>query len=67
MTSPAPRGSPLAPTLRRKLAAAVQAVSERQVAEKSGCSRQSIARALAGLPVYRGTVSLIERYLEEKR
>lgn len=58
------RGAPLHPRLRSRLAAAVVAESERRVAEQSGCSRQSIARALGGLSVYRGTVALIERYLD---
>lgn len=62
----APRGAPLAPKLRIKLAAVVLKKSERAVAKAAYVSRQSLARALASLPIYRGTVSLIERYLERE-
>ena len=64
MPTPTKKGNPLAASLRKRLAAAVLKKSERQVAETCGCSRQALARALAGLPVYRGTVALVERYLE---
>lgn len=64
-TKKAQRGVPLDPRIRVKLAAAVLKRSERVVAKKAFVSRQSLARALAGLPVYRGTIALIENFLDE--
>lgn len=65
MSATPPRGAPLPPKIRVQLAAAVRDRSERQVARGCGCSRPALARALAGLPIYPGTVALIERYLEK--
>lgn len=63
-SKPTPRGAPLPVDLKVRLAQAVLAGSERAVAEAAGMSRQSLARALAGLPIYRGTAALVERFLD---
>lgn len=57
------RGAPLPVKIRVRLAASVAERGECRVAVDCGCSRQTLARALAGLPIYPGTVALIERYL----
>ena len=61
------RGAPLPAKIRVRLAASVAERSERRVATDCGCSRQALARALAGLPIYPGTVALVERYLAQQR
>lgn len=55
-----PSGIPLLESDRRRLSQQVLARGEPVVLRALGLSRNSLARALAGLTVHRGTVALVE-------
>jgi len=61
------RGRPLPDKSIRELKKMVAERGERAVAEACGVSRDAFARVLAGLPVYRGTIALVERALDAAR
>jgi hypothetical protein len=63
---PSPKGEPLTPALRKRLEAFVAEHGEAQVAQQIGLATSTLARALAGLPVYRGTVRIIETAFEQQ-
>lgn len=48
---------------RAKLVAAVKSTSLEDVCKKSHASEMSLAKAAAGFPVQRGTIALIQKYL----
>ena len=60
-----PIGSPLPPDLLTRLRAVVERIGERRVARAVGLTATTIARALAGLALQRGSVALIEAGLAE--
>lgn len=49
--------------LRAQLRAYVERHGEHRAAERLGCAKSTIARALASLPCQAGTVALVERAL----
>lgn len=57
-------GAPLPDPIRRRLAALVASDGERLTVARLGISRQSLARALAGLALYPGTHALIRQRLD---
>ena len=68
-TSPARRprsGAPLPDDLRTALLAMVKQHGEPEVCTRVGVSRATFARALAGLGVNAGTVSLVRNAVEAK-
>ena len=54
-----PKGAPLAEDLLTKLRALVSEHGESVAVERVGCQPETFARALAGLPVYPGTVAMV--------
>lgn len=56
-------GKALSMTLRRQLEALVDAKGEAAAVKELGLSRQALYRALAGRPIHRGTVSLVEAFV----
>lgn len=65
---PANRGAePLKDSESRQLATDVELCGDRAVAEAIGLSRMSLARAIAGMRVRRGTLALIREYLRNRR
>ncbi len=65
MSHPAAKGEPLPPELRSRLQNLVARVGERSAIEQLDLSRQTWARALAGLGLREGTRLLIELRLED--
>jgi len=61
------KGFPLPENERTKLADAVRARGEPAILEAAGLSRNALARALAGLPVYAGTIALVREGLGKLR
>ncbi len=57
-------GASLSDPIRRRLAGLVARHGERQTVARLGVSRQSLARALAGLALYPGTHALIRQRLD---
>ena len=50
---------------RARLAVLVKKMGEGEAVRLCNCNRHTFARALAGLSVYRGTIALIQKALEE--
>ena len=63
MTEPDEIHDDLAPHEIVKLRAAVEARTEAVVVEQIGLARATFARALAGLPVHRGSLAQIRSFL----
>jgi hypothetical protein len=61
------KGFPLPENERSRLADAIKQRGELAVLEAAGLSRSALARALAGLPVYAGTLALVRQGLGKLR
>jgi hypothetical protein len=61
---PKPKGEPLKASLRQQLHAFVARHGDGEAAKQLGLATSTLARALAGLPVYRGTVRIVETAFE---
>ena len=61
---PTPRGTTIVPAAVKKLYRLVEKSSESDVAKALGCTRATLARALAGRPVYAPTVRAVERLVK---
>jgi len=59
-------GAPLAETIRQQLSALVATQGEKEVAERIGFARQTLARSLCGLPVTRGTAAILREFFREE-
>jgi hypothetical protein len=59
-------GAPLPASIRQQLSALVAAQGEKEVAERVGFARQTLARSLCGLPVTRGTAALLREFFREE-
>lgn len=57
-------GAPLPDPLRRRIAALIERDGERLTVRRLGVSRLSLARAVAGLPLYPGTHALLRQRLD---
>ncbi len=60
------KGAPLPANDRKQLAAIVERDGEAVVLKRLGCNRQTLYRAMAGLPVYAGTAALIREQIAVK-
>jgi hypothetical protein len=58
------RGIPLPFEIRSRIRALIDERGERQVIDLLGLSRQTLARCVGGLGVYRGTHALVRERLE---
>lgn len=52
---------------REKLMQYVEKTGVAKAAEEIGVARNTLANVLAGLPVHRGSLSMIDRFLERQR
>jgi hypothetical protein len=62
---PKPKGKPLGAPLRQRLQALVNEQGEVKAAAHLGLARQTLVRALAGLPIQRGTVAQVQAAFPE--
>lgn len=60
---PIPKGAPLPESERAALLRFVRARGEGQTAAALGLNRQTLARAMGGLPIYPGSVALVRQGL----
>lgn len=60
------KGIPISEVDLRKLKVAVEQRGEGEILKRLGCTRQTLYRAMAGLPVYAGTANSIKLALQKR-